>query len=324
MESPRVACESPEHLEPQPFLSKFSCFAPLLSYCSEDSGALFARFPVPPSPERWPTHRAGRVTRRFKERGLGAMAYLVHSAYLQFYSLWVGCVGWILTGVAMGLIQWRVWSVADVSFVTSGVVWVGIWRACFLSSVLPTGELEGMFCQAIGFLDSFAPPEIPVAQALMVAALVLGLAGNAGGVYALRCVYFGRPKRPVWTAFALAGAIQLLAGTCSLVPLSWNLHSVAANNTISFPPRFNVPPAPFRQHAGAGIGVGIAGAILVIVSGLAFLSYRFPVSVVPRTDQGGFETASIGMSLSQRSMSAGDGNSYRGRDNAAFQSQESF
>ncbi|XP_064167294.1 claudin-34 [Anguilla rostrata] len=252
------------------------------------------------------------------------MAYLVHSSHLQFVSLWVGVVGWILTGVAMGLVQWRVWYVADLTFVTSGVVWVGIWRTCFFSHVLVTAELEDMFCQAIGFLDPYAPAEIPAAQALMVAALAVGIGGNASAIYALRCVYFGRPERPVRTAFALAGALQLLAGACALVPLSWNLNSVVANRTISFPPRFNVPPAPVSQEVGAGIAVGITAAILVTASGLAFLSYRFPFTVSPRKDRGGFETSSMGVSFSQQSVSVGDESSYHGRDNQAFQSQESL
>lgn len=250
------------------------------------------------------------------------MGYLVHTAHLQFMSLWVGLVGWTLTGVAMGLIQWRVWQVSDVSTVTSGVVWVGIWRTCFLSTVLAAGERDGLFCQAMGFLDPFAPPEIPAAQALMVAALVVGVGGNASAVYALRCVYFGRPERPIRTAFAVAGGLQLLAGACSLVPLSWNLNSVAANRTIGFPPRFHVPPAPLGQHAGAGIGVGMTAALMVVASGLAFLSYRFPVSVSPKSDRGDFETS--GMSFSERSMSPSDVSSYQGRDNPAFQSQESL
>ncbi|KAG5833503.1 hypothetical protein ANANG_G00276610 [Anguilla anguilla] len=120
------------------------------------------------------------------------------------------------------------------------------------------------------------------------------------------------------------GALQLLAGACALVPLSWNLNSVVANRTISFPPRFNVPPAPVSQEVGAGIAVGITAAILVTASGLAFLSYRFPFTVSPRKDRGGFETSSIGMSFSQQSVSVGDEGSYHGRDNQAFQSQESI
>ncbi|XP_061082896.1 claudin-34 [Conger conger] len=250
------------------------------------------------------------------------MVYLVHSSHLQLVSLWVGVLGWTLTGVAMGLIQWRVWQVADTSVVTSGVVWVGIWRTCFLSSVLAAGERDGMFCQAVGFLDRFAPPEIPAAQALMVAALVVGIGGNGSAVFALRCVYFGLPERPVRVAFAAAGGLQLLAGACSLVPLSWNLNSIAANRTISFPPGFHVPPAPLTQHAGAGIGVGMTGALLVLFSGLAFLSYRFPVAVSPKTDRGNFDASSLGMSMSLQSVSAGDGSSYQGRDNPAFQSQD--
>ncbi|KAJ8392613.1 hypothetical protein AAFF_G00072870 [Aldrovandia affinis] len=251
------------------------------------------------------------------------MTYLAHSAHLQFLGLLVGVVGWILTGVAIGLVQWRVWHVADVTVITSGRAWVGIWRVCFFSHVLVTAELEDMFCQAVGFLDSFTPPEITAAQVLMIAALVVGLGGNASAVYGLRCIYFGLPeRRPIKTAFSLAGALHLLAGACSLVPLSWNLNSVVANNTISFPPRFHMPPTPDRQQVGAGIGVGITASLLVIASGLAFLCYRFPKSVSPNVDKSDFQSSSMGTSFSRQSISAGNENSHHGRDNPAFQSQE--
>ncbi|XP_036396672.1 claudin-34 [Megalops cyprinoides] len=246
------------------------------------------------------------------------MPYLAHSAHLQLVGLWVGCVGWILTAVALGLVQWRVWHVLDVTVITSGVAWVGIWRTCFYSRVLLTSDSQDMFCQAMGLLDSFAPPEIPTAQVLMMLALVAGLGGNASAVYGLRCVYFGLEERqPIRTAFSLAGALSMLAGGCSLLPLSWNLNSVVANHSISFPAHFHMPDAPVRQEAGAGIGVGITASILLIGSGLMFLSYRFPASpkVSPSPD-----LSSIGTSGLQECSAV----SLHSRDNPAFESQESL
>lgn len=55
----------------------------------------------------------------------GVMVYLAHSAHAQLGALAMGCVGWTLTAVAMGLIQWRVWHVSGRSVISSGVAWVG-------------------------------------------------------------------------------------------------------------------------------------------------------------------------------------------------------
>ncbi|KAI4794383.1 hypothetical protein KUCAC02_032098 [Chaenocephalus aceratus] len=102
------------------------------------------------------------------------MKYVAHTAHWQFLGLTFGVLAWILTVATTGLNEWRLWFVSDVSVVTSGVAWVGIWRACFYSHALPVIEN----CRSISISDSFAPAEIPVAQVLMVSALVCGLLGK--------------------------------------------------------------------------------------------------------------------------------------------------
>ncbi|XP_048855264.1 claudin-34-like isoform X2 [Brienomyrus brachyistius] len=152
------------------------------------------------------------------------MAYLVHTAHLQFAGLLLGFVSWILTAVSMGLVQWRVWHVADVTNVTSGVAWVGIWRACFPSRVLVSSELQVLYCRSIPFRDPSTPPEVSVAQVLVPMALIVGAGGNACAVYGLRRVYFGMERmKPLRAAFSVAGALCLLSGVCTMLPLAWNM-----------------------------------------------------------------------------------------------------
>nr|XP_019959648.1 PREDICTED: claudin-34-like [Paralichthys olivaceus] len=75
------------------------------------------------------------------------MVYLAHTAHAQLSALWLSCVGWTLTTVALGLIQWRIWQVSDQEVISSGVAWVGIWRACFNSHNVVSPSFRIMHCR---------------------------------------------------------------------------------------------------------------------------------------------------------------------------------
>uniref|UniRef100_A0A3Q2VAP9 Claudin 34 n=1 Tax=Haplochromis burtoni TaxID=8153 RepID=A0A3Q2VAP9_HAPBU len=179
------------------------------------------------------------------------MTYLAHTGHAQFGALGLACLGWMLTGVALGLIQWRVWQVSDRAVITSGVAWVGLWRVCFASHTVVSEGFKVMYCRYIMLTDSFTPPEIAAGQVLMLLSLLVGVCGNASGVYSMRIVYFGIGKNStVRRGFILTGLLCLLAAAISLVPLLWNLSAVVTNQTIEFPPEFKLPPAPESQHVG--------------------------------------------------------------------------
>ncbi|KAM9849290.1 claudin-34 [Aulostomus maculatus] len=200
------------------------------------------------------------------------MMYLAHTAHWQFLGLVAGCLAWILTMTTAGINEWRVWHVADMSVITSGVAWVGIWRTCFYSHALPNIEN----CQSISILDDFVPTEMIVAQVLMMLAGICGLAGNISGSVAVRMAYFSVDGRKnIRLVFVLAGTLYVLTAVLALVPLVWNMRSVLNNNTIDFPPEFHLPPAPIRQQVGSAIGVGIFASILMLISGLLFFCYQY-------------------------------------------------
>lgn len=200
------------------------------------------------------------------------MLHLAHTAHLQFLGLITGFLAWILIMATAGLNEWRLWHVADVSVITSGVAWVGIWKACFYSQVLPKVEN----CWSISITDSFAPTEIPVAQVLMTLAVTCGLAANIVAALAMRMVYFSvEDRKHIRLVFVMAGTLYLLTGTSCLVPLAWNMNSVLKNNTIDFPPDIPLPSAPVSQRVGSAIGVGILASIMILISALLFLGYRY-------------------------------------------------
>lgn len=249
------------------------------------------------------------------------MIYLSHTAHWQFLGLIAGLLAWILILTTAGLNEWRLWKVADVSVITSGVAWVGIWRACFYSHALP--RIEN--CRSISISDPFAPVEIPVAQVLIVLAMVSGLAGNVVAALAMRMVYFSvEDRRNIRLVFVLAGTLYVLTGTFCLVPLVWNMSSVLNNSTIDFPPEFYLPAAPVRQRVGSAIGVGIFASILMLMSGLLFLCYRYAwqalSSEAPRDTGGQLRGPRTEMTLVRKSELANGDN--QGRDNPAFHIEE--
>eukprot|EP00064_Thunnus_orientalis_P013798 superscaffoldBa00002300_g13838 len=244
------------------------------------------------------------------------MMYLAHTAHWQFLSLLAGVLAWILIMTTTGMNEWRLWHVADMSVITSGVAWVGIWRVCFYSHALP--KIEN--CQSISISDPFVPAEIPVAQVLMLLAVICGMAGNISAAVAMRIAYFSvQDRRNIRLVFVLAGTLYVLTGTICLVPLAWNMNSVLNNSTIDFTPEFYLPTAPVKQQVGTAIGVGIFASILIIISGLFFLCYQYVWetlrSEAPRGTRDPFSGA-----LSQK-FELPNGES-RGIDNPAFYIEE--
>ncbi|KAG2457164.1 claudin-34 [Polypterus senegalus] len=263
------------------------------------------------------------------------MAYLADTANLQIAAFWLGTVGWILSAITTGLIEWRVWYVPDNSVITSGVAWVGIWRVCFFSHQLVSSEYRVMFCQSFSALDSFVPVEVYVAQALMIAAIMSGAAGKAASICAFRSIFFGMTNaRLIRIAFSLGGTLYMFASVCVVVAVGWNLNSVATNQSIAFPASYYMPASPASQEPGAAIGVGLTSSILLMFSGIIFLTYRLPhtrqVKVFPTYHSTeSLDCVSVGSSGTFYSRSLASAGSARRsatsayeRDNPAFQSHE--
>ncbi|XP_063068547.1 claudin-34-like [Engraulis encrasicolus] len=229
--------------------------------------------------------------------------YLAHTVNAQLFGLGAGTVGWILTMVTIGVVQWRIWVVSDLSIISSGYAWVGLWKVCFYSHTDLASKYSSLYCQMMGVSDSFVPMEIVAARVLMLVALVLGLLANASTLYGLRNIFFGLGKhRPIRLAFTIGGVLHLLASVSSLVPLGLNMQAVFTNQNISFPENFYMPSAPLQQHVGPAICMGLSGAILTVATGVIFLFYRFP-----------------SRRIHPKGQASGTGG---GHDNPAFQSEE--
>ncbi|KAM4047655.1 claudin-34 isoform 1-T2 [Anomaloglossus baeobatrachus] len=205
------------------------------------------------------------------------MPNLAHTTYLQIVGFAISTLGWILGSISTGLVQWRVWHVANTTLITSGIAWIGIWRTCFFSHILVSPNLKTMYCQQFSVMDSFIPREIFVAQGLMLVAIILGAAGKAVCVFGLKNVFQGtnhEPRIPHW--FTTGGILILLSSISIIISVAWNMHSVVNNFSIPFPSTFGMPSNPEKQEVGAAISVGVVSAILLFTSGIFFLCYRLP------------------------------------------------
>uniref|UniRef100_UPI00398E69C4 claudin-34-like n=1 Tax=Pristiophorus japonicus TaxID=55135 RepID=UPI00398E69C4 len=264
------------------------------------------------------------------------MGHRSSGAPLQLVAFVLGAVGWIGAAVAAGLVQWRVWHVSSAE-ITSGIAWVGIWRACLYSRVLTSPPFQMMFCQRMGAADGFVPPEIAVAQGLMLAAVVSGALGKAATAYGLRNAYFGGEWRlgRADHAFMAGGGFHLLACVCVAFPTAWNLNSVVSNRGIAFPPRFHLPGSPREQEAGAAAYVAIFSSVLLLVAGVLLVSYRRPLpfsgaKVHPSTHDlpDSASLVSEGTVPTESCLFATGASEYSlssyGTDNRAFSSQENL
>ncbi|XP_068127189.1 claudin-34 [Hyperolius riggenbachi] len=205
------------------------------------------------------------------------MSYLVNTAHLQLGGFAFATTGWILGCIATGLVQWRVWYVTNTTVITSGIAWVGIWRACFFSHVLVSTNQRDMYCLEYSVTDSFVPREIFVAQGLMLVAMILGAMGKAASACGLGHIYQGtKHLHRILLCFTLGGLFNILASIIILIPVAWNMNSVVNNRSIYFPDSYYLPSAPQRQEVGAGICLGIVSAILFFYSGVVFLVYKIP------------------------------------------------
>lgn len=243
------------------------------------------------------------------------MLYIAHTAHWQFLALIFGFLSWIITMATVGLNDWRIWFVNNTTIINSGVAWIGVWRACFYSHVM--SEIE--FCQSLSISDSFVPIEIKLAQVLMMLAVIIGLIANMTGACAMRIAYFSMENRnKIRLAFLLAGTLYLLAGFCSLLSLAWNMNSVLNDQTIAFPPEYQFPTAPVKQTVGNAIGVGLFATALMLLSGLAFLCYRYAwkklKNVPPKNSSSPWTQPSPGSSSGQQPNN--------GKNNPAFHMEE--
>ncbi|XP_026543907.1 claudin-34-like [Notechis scutatus] len=185
----------------------------------------------------------------------------------QFGGYLLSILGWILCITSTATDHWRVWHVKSKDNLYPGLLWIGIWRACYLHSTHP--ENRYIHCEDFTEDLKMLPNEIFLAQDLLSLCCIVGAVGITFMSFALwNVVRTITHKTFLLTLFNVGGLINFLTGIIILIPISWNTYSIFINADIRFPESFKMPTSPMYQEIGAAIYVGYIASFLLLVSGV--------------------------------------------------------
>ncbi|KAK2507322.1 hypothetical protein MC885_015172 [Smutsia gigantea] len=173
------------------------------------------------------------------------MILLINRGNCKVAGFVIATIGWILSTTSVGLVEWQVWYMDTTSLLPSGLAYVGLWKVYIYQHI--SNFSRTTLCCCFIYCDTYVPLAICVAQILLLVASILGLLRKALTI----CV-------------------------CISVAVIWNYHSVVTEEGIAFPPSFLMPFKPDTQETGRAILVASLAAFMLVLSGLIFLSYKFP------------------------------------------------
>uniref|UniRef100_A0AAY5ERG7 Claudin n=1 Tax=Electrophorus electricus TaxID=8005 RepID=A0AAY5ERG7_ELEEL len=164
------------------------------------------------------------------------------------------CVGgWLLTAVSLANNYWRVTSFAG-SVITSTRQYQNLWQACAEAS---TGIRNCRRFESLLALEGY----VQTSRALMIIALLLGLASILLSVLGLKCTKMGSMTEQAKGKLTFtAGLLFILSGVCVLTAVTW----YAARIVQEFNDPFYIGT---KFELGAGLYLGWAAAALVILGG---------------------------------------------------------
>ncbi|XP_074069687.1 claudin-34 isoform X2 [Macrotis lagotis] len=206
-----------------------------------------------------------------------AMNSYLTSGNLQVLGFALTTIGWILEVASMGLVDWRVWHLDNTtSIISSGMVWVGIWKVCFYSTILFSPQSRSAkICHTYSIYSTFLPQDFRVAQIIFLVICILGVLGKVFIVIAMRNFNMRTgPKSSICNPFFIGGFFYVCAGICLLICVIWNFHSVFKNEIITFPATFYIPSRLKTQEIGHAVPLAIISAILMFLGGVFFLFYK--------------------------------------------------
>ncbi|KAF7692732.1 claudin b [Silurus meridionalis] len=176
------------------------------------------------------------------------------SAGLQMLACTLALIGYLGLIIVCGLPMWRVTAFIGNNIVTSQIFWEGIWMSCVVQS---TGQMQCKVYDSMLALTS----DLQAARALVVVALVVGIAGIFMAFAAGKCTNFineGNSKR---RASVAAGVVLIIAGVLSLIPVSWTASSVIRDfyNPLLVDAQ--------KRELGASLYIGWGAGLLMVLGG---------------------------------------------------------
>ncbi|XP_046283120.1 claudin-15 isoform X2 [Marmota monax] len=136
------------------------------------------------------------------------------SIAVESLGFFMAALGLLMLGVTLPNSYWRV-STVHGNVITTNTIFENLWYSCATDSlgVSNCWEFPSMLALS-GYVQG--------CRALMITAILLGFLGLFLGILGLRCTKIGSMElsRKAKVA-AIAGALDMLAGACGMVAISW-------------------------------------------------------------------------------------------------------
>lgn len=173
---------------------------------------------------------------------------------LQMLGSILALIGYIGVIIVSGLPMWRVTAFIGTNIVTAQIFWEGIWMNCVVQS---TGQMQCKVYDSMLALTS----DLQAARALMVIALVVGIAGICMAFTAGKCTNLIAEGKGKARAAVAAGVILIITGILCLIPVSWTASSIMRD--------FYNPTLvdAQRRELGASLYIGWGAGLLLVLGG---------------------------------------------------------
>ncbi|XP_067307400.1 claudin-8-like [Pseudorasbora parva] len=181
---------------------------------------------------------------------------------LELIALCLGIIGLIGTVAVTGLPMWKVTAFIGENIIVMETRWEGLWMTCFRQANIH------MQCKVYDSL-LFLPPDLQAARGLTCSALALSALGLLVSLLGLRCTSCLEDQPRVKSMFAIAaGAMQILACVCVIIPVSWTAHTVIRDfyNPLLLDAQ--------RRELGEALYIGWVTSAFLLASGVIFLCRR--------------------------------------------------
>ncbi|XP_043861541.1 claudin-15 [Dromiciops gliroides] len=205
------------------------------------------------------------------------------SVAVETFGFFLGMLGLVMLGVTLPNSYWRVSSVHG-NVITTSTIFENLWYSCATDS---TGVYNCWQFPSMLALSG----TIQACRALMIAGILFGFLAFFLGIVGLRCTQIGSVTPGAKTRLAAtAGALNILAGICGMVTISW----YAFNITQDF---FNPLIAGTKYELGPALYLGWSASLLCIIGGICLCNhcccpsekpsnsvpqpYKAPLSVLP-------------------------------------------
>ncbi|XP_060798172.1 claudin 15-like b isoform X2 [Neoarius graeffei] len=161
-------------------------------------------------------------------------------------------LGWCLVSSSTNSAMWRVHTQTE-SVIKSSSQYEGLWKSCSSNSI---GVQCVTYPTTLGL-----PAHVQACRALMIIALLLGLASILLSTMGLKCTKLGGMKETSKGRLTLtAGVMFILSGLCVLTAVSWYASRIVQE--------FNDPfYVGTKSELGTGLYLGWAAAVCVILGG---------------------------------------------------------